>query len=83
MMTTEQKAAFNAIMGMAHRRGMKIAELQQENCAAALKTARRTLLETAAEQRITQPELIEICSKGIEVVLREIGASGNPGVGHA
>ena len=82
-MTPEQKIAFESVMGFVHRVAMRIAELPKEERPAALKAARASIAETAAEHGIQDPKLIEICSEGIEVVLREIEASGRPSGGHA
>ena len=82
-MTPEQRAAFETIMGFVHRAAMKIAELPKEERAAALTIARRSIAQSAAEQGVTDPQLIEICTEGIAVVLHEIEASGSPSGGHA
>ena len=49
----------------------------------AIELARRSIEETAAEQGITDPELIRICTSGIEIVVREIVSCGSRTGGHA
>jgi len=79
-MTPAQKLAFESIIGLVHRAAMKVAELPKEERAAALQIVQRSIVE---ELGITEPELIENCTKGIATVLRQIEASGSPSGGHA
>jgi hypothetical protein len=83
IMTPQQKASYDAILGMAHRVAVRIAGLPQDQREGAIKMARNTIMECAPEYGITDPKLIEICSEGVAVVLREMVASGNPGGGLA
>ncbi|MET4490679.1 hypothetical protein [Bradyrhizobium sp. LA7.1] len=83
-MTPEQKAAYDAIIGMAHRVAMKIAELPREQRATAVGRARELLLQTASEHGdVSDPKLLVLCADGIAVVLREIEMSGSSEGGHA
>jgi hypothetical protein len=83
-MTPEQKEAFDHIMGFVHRVGMKIAAIPDaRERAVAIELARRSIVETAAEQGVCDSKIVEICADGIEVVVREIMMSGKPNGGHA
>lgn len=76
-MTPDQKAAYEAITGLIQRTAMEIAELPKDKRGAALQLARNSIA-----QSITEPELVEICTRSIATVLRDIEASGNPSGGH-
>jgi hypothetical protein len=75
--------AFESVMGFVHRMAMRIADLPKEKRAAALNAARNAIAEIAAEHGIKDRRLIELCSDGIEAVLREIESSGSSSGGHA
>ena len=77
-MTPEQKVVYEAITSVVHRAAMEIAELPKDQHKAALQRARESIAET-----IDEPELLDICTRGIATVLRDIEASGNPSGGHA
>jgi len=77
-MTPEQKKTFDTIRGFAHRTATIIAELPKERRAEALKTARRAVIESAAERGITDSKLLEFCADAVEVVLHEIENFGSP-----
>ena len=77
-MTPDQKAAYEAITGLVHRTAMEIAELPRDQRGPALRRARNSIAQSIAE-----PELVEICTRSIATVLREIEASGNSPGGHA
>jgi hypothetical protein len=53
-------------------------EHPKENHEAALETARRALLETAAERGATNPELSDICSKGLVAKLNRPAIQAPP-----
>jgi hypothetical protein len=57
---------------------MEIAELPQDRRGEALLRARNSIAQSIAES-----ELVEICTRSIATVLRDIEASGNPSGGHA
>jgi hypothetical protein len=77
-MTPDQKAAYEAITGLVRRTAMEIAELPQDRRGEALLRARYSIAQSIAES-----ELVEICTRSIATVLRDIEASGNPSGGHA
>lgn len=77
-MTPNQKAAYEAITGLIQRTAMEIAELPKDQREAALQRAHNLIAQSIAE-----PELVEICTRSIATVLRDIEASGNPSGGHA
>lgn len=77
-MTPEQKAAFEAITGLIQHTAMEIAELPKDQRGAALQRARNSIAQIVAE-----PELVEVCTRSIATVLRDIEASGTPSGGHA
>lgn len=77
-MTPNQKAAYEAITGLIQRTAMEIAELPKHQREAALQRAHNLIAQSIAE-----PELVEICTRSIATVLRDIEASGNPIGGHA
>jgi hypothetical protein len=77
-MTPDQKAAYEAITGLIQRTAMEIAELPKDQREAALRRAHNSIAQSIAE-----PELVEICTRSIATVLRDIEASGNPSGGHA
>ena len=77
-MTPDQEAAYEAITGLIQRTAMEIAELPKDKRVPALQRARDSIAQSIAE-----PELVEICTRGIATVLRDIEASGNPSGGHA
>lgn len=70
-MTPEQQAAYDAILGMAHRVAARIAELPQDQRATAIKVAQETIMENVTEYGITDPDLLNIFHVGIALVLRE------------
>ena len=69
-------------MGMVHRVAMRIVELPKEQREVAIQTARRSIKESAVESGLPV-QLAELCADGIEVVVREIEASGLSGGGRA
>lgn len=79
-MTSDQQFAFDSIVGIVHRAAMEVAELPKEERAAALQVVPRSL---ALELGITDPELIDVCTEGVETVLQQIEASGRASGGHA
>jgi hypothetical protein len=78
VMTPDQKAVYEAITGLIQRTAMEIAELPKDQCVAALQRARNSIAQSLAE-----PELVEVCTRSIATVLRDIEPSGNPSGGHA
>ena len=82
-MTPEQKAVFESIVSFVHRAAMEVAELPKAERAGALKIVHQSIAQRVAEIGIAEPELIEICTKGIATVLHQIEASGSPSGGHA
>ena len=79
-MTPDQKAAYEAITGLIQRTAIEIAELPKDQRGAALRRARNSIAQSIGQ---AEPGLVEICTRGIATVLREIEASGNPSGGHA
>lgn len=77
-MTPDQEAVYQAITGLIQRTAMEIAELPKDQRGAALQLARNSVAQSIAE-----PELVEICTRSIATVLRQIEDSGNPSGGHA
>ena len=77
-MTPDQKAVYEVITGLVHRTAMEIAALPRDQRLAALQRARNSIAKSLAE-----PELVEICTRGIATVLRDIEASGDLSGGHA
>ena len=77
-MTPDQEAVYEAITGLIQRTAMEIAELPEDQRGAALQLARNSIAQSIAE-----PELVEICTRSIATVLRQIEDSGNPSGGHA
>lgn len=77
-MTPDQKAVYKAITGLIQRTATEIAALPKDQRGAALQRARNSIAETFAE-----PELVEVCTRSIATVVRDIEASGNPSEGHA
>jgi hypothetical protein len=77
-MTPDQKAVFEAITGLIQRTAMEIAELPKDQRGAALQLARNSIAHNIAE-----PELVEICTRSIATVLRQIEQSANPSGGHS
>jgi hypothetical protein len=78
VMTPDQKVAYEAITGLIQRTAMEIAALPKDQRMAALELARNSIAQSIAE-----PELVEICTRSIATVLRDIEASGNPSGGRA
>ena len=78
VMTPDQEAVYQAITGLIQRTAMEIAELPKDQRGAALQLARNSVAQSIAE-----PELVEICTRSIATVLRQIEDSGNPSGGHA
>ena len=79
-MTPDQKAAYKAITGLIHRMAMEIAELPKDQRGAALQCARNSIAQSIGQ---AEPELVEICTRGIATVVRDIEASGSPSGGQA
>ncbi|WKA26143.1 hypothetical protein [Bradyrhizobium roseum] len=77
-MTPDQKAVYEGITGLIQRMAMEIAGLPKDQREAALQLARKSIARKLAE-----PELVEICTRSIATVLRQIEESGNPSGGHA
>jgi hypothetical protein len=77
-MTPDQKAVYEGITGLIQRTAMEIAGLPKDQREAALRLARNSIAQSMAE-----PELVEICTRSIATVLRQIEESGNPSGGHA
>ena len=78
VMTPDQKAAYEAITDLIQRTAMEIAELPKDQRGAALRRARNSIAQSIGQ---AEPGLVEICTRGIATVLREIEASGNPSGG--
>lgn len=66
-----------AIMRFVQQTAMTIAELPTEQRADTLMAARSAVIESAARLGITDPQLLRICTDGVEVALREIEAFGS------
>lgn len=77
-MTPDQKAVYEGITGLIQRTAMEIAGLPKDQREAALELARNSIARNIAE-----PELVEICTRSIATVLRQIEESGNPSGEHA
>jgi hypothetical protein len=77
-MTPDQKAVYDGITGLIQRTAMEIAGLPKDQRGAALQLARNSIARNLAE-----PELVEICTRSIATVLRQIEESGKPSGGHA
>ncbi len=74
----EQKAVYEGITGFIQRTAMEIAELPKDQRGAALQLAHNSIARIIAE-----PELVEICTRSIATILRQIEDSGNPSGEHA
>jgi hypothetical protein len=77
-MTPDQKAVYEGIRDLVERTAMEIAGLPKDQRGAALQLAHNSIARKLAE-----PELVEICTRSIATVLRQIEESGNPSGGHA
>jgi hypothetical protein len=76
-----QRAAFDAIMGFAQRLAMRVVEMPKAQRPAAMRLARDSLEDAAKEHGITDAKFIDICVRGVEVIMAEIENSGSSGSG--
>jgi hypothetical protein len=77
-LSPEQRAAFDAIMGLAQRVAMHITTMPKEEWADAIKIARNTMEEAALEAGITDKGFVDLCAQGVQVMVSELENSGSP-----
>jgi hypothetical protein len=79
-LSPEQRAAFDAIMGLAQRVAMHITTMPKEEWADAIKIARNTMEEAALEAGITDKGFVDLCAQGVQVMAQNSKIPARPGV---